>query len=170
MRVSRTFLLACAVVATSQVQHAARAAEYVVHLVTEGAHGRFMFDPPVLFAQPGDTIRFVPDDAMHAVKSIAGMLPEGAAPWRGRMGEEIVVELDQPGVYGVKCRSGYDVGMVGMLVVGDDPPNFEQAQKVRHPPAASMAFQAMFAEVGCRSAPVGLPQLRPALPPLRARR
>ena len=150
MRVSRTFLLACAVVATSQVQHAASAAEYVVHLVTEGAHGRFMFDPPVLFAQPGDTVRFVPDDAMHAVKSIAGMLPEGAAPWRGRMGEEIVVELDQPGVYGVKCRSGYDVGMVGMLVVGDDPPNFEQAQKVRHPPAASMAFQAMFAEVGCR--------------------
>ena len=87
---------------------------------------------------------------MHAVKSIAGMLPEGAAPWRGRMGEEVVVELDQPGVYGVKCRSGYDVGMVGLLVVGDDPPNFAQAQKVRHPPAASMAFQAMFAEVGCR--------------------
>ena len=75
MRVSRTFLLACAVVATSQVQHAARAAEYVVHLVTEGAHGRFMFDPPVLFAQPGDTIRFVPDDAMHAATASSWTSP-----------------------------------------------------------------------------------------------
>ena len=121
-----------------------------MRLVTESGQGRFLFEPPVLFAQPGDTVRFVPDDPMHAVKSIAGMLPDGAAPWRGRMGEEIVVELKQPGVYGVKCRSGYDVGMVGLLVVGDDPPNFAQAQKVRHPPAASMAFQAMFAEVGCR--------------------
>ena len=149
MNVLRALSLACALVAASAVQNAAGAAEHVVHLVTESAHGRFLFEPPILYAQPGDTIRFVPDDPMHAVKSIPGMLPEGAASWRGRMGEEIVVELDRPGVYGVKCRSGYDVGMVGMLVVGDDPPNFVQAQKVRHPPAASMAFQAMFAAVGC---------------------
>lgn len=143
-------LLACASLATSLVQHPVHAAEHVVHLVTESGHGQFLFEPPVLFAQPGDTVRFVPDDPMHAVKSIAGMLPAGAVAWRGRMGEEVVVELDRPGVYGVKCRSGYEIGMVGLLVVGDDPPNFAQAQKVRHPPAASIAFQAMFADVGCR--------------------
>jgi pseudoazurin len=108
------------------------------------------FDPSGLYVPPGDTVRCVPHDARHAVKCIAGMMPEGAAPWRGRMGEEVVVRLDRPGVYGVKCRSGYDVGMVGLLVVGDDPPNFAQAQKVRHPPAATHAFQAMFAEAGCR--------------------
>jgi pseudoazurin len=142
--------LAGALLAAGMLHHGARAAEHVVHLVTESEHGRFLFEPPVLFAQPGDTVRFVPDDAMHAVKSIAGMLPAGAASWRGRMGEEIVVVLEQPGVYGVKCRSGYDVGMVGMLVVGDDPPNFREAQRVRHPPAASMAFREMFAVVGCR--------------------
>ena len=146
----RTALLAGALAASSLLSQAASAAEHVVHLVTEGEHGRFMFDPPVVYAQTGDTIRFLPDDAMHAVKSIVGMLPEGAASWRGRMGEEVLVQLDQPGVYGVKCRSGYDIGMVGLLVVGDDPPNFAQAQTVRHPAAASRAFQSMFAEVGCQ--------------------
>jgi pseudoazurin len=142
--------LAAVLLVAGALQHVVLAAEHTVRLVTENEHGRFLFDPPVLFAQPGDTVRFVPDDAMHAVKSIAGMLPAGAASWRGRMGEEVVVVLEQPGVYGVKCRSGYDVGMVGMLVVGDDPPNFHQAQKVRHPPAASMAFHALFAAVGCQ--------------------
>ena len=149
MLAARTALIAGALAVMGPVQQAA-AAEHVVHLVTEGADGRFLFEPPVLYAETGDTIRFVPDDPMHAVKSIAGMLPEGAASWRGRMGEEVVVRLDRPGVYGVKCRSGYDVGMVGLLVVGGDPPNFAKAQMVRHPPAAAHAFQAMFAEVGCR--------------------
>jgi pseudoazurin len=150
VRISWTLPLVCALVAASPVPQSVRAAEYTVHLVTESAHGRFLFEPPVLFAEPGDIVHFVPDDPMHAIKSIAGMLPEGAVSWRGRMGEEIVVRLDRPGVYGVKCRSGYDVGMVGLVVVGDDPPNFAQAQTVRHPPAASMAFAAMFAAVGCR--------------------
>ena len=31
------------------------------------------------------------------VKSVPGMLPEGAVPWRGRMGETISVRLDRPG-------------------------------------------------------------------------
>ena len=40
--------------------------------------------------------------------------------------------------------------MVGLIVVGDAPPNFEAAQQVRHPPAAANAFHEMFAQVGCR--------------------
>ena len=55
-----------------------------------------------------------------------------------------------------------------MLVVGDDPPNFREAQRVRHPPAASMAFQTMFAEVGCRLQLSRLPRLNRARS-LRAR-
>lgn len=144
--VLKALLLAAGLASVGTV---ARAAEHVVRLVTESDAGRFLFVPPIVYAQPGDTVRFVPDDGMHAVKAISAMLPQGAKPWRGRMGEEVDVTLDQPGVYGVKCRSGYDIGMVGLIVVGDDPPNFAAAQKARHPPAASHAFAAMFAEVGC---------------------
>jgi pseudoazurin len=153
LTVSRTLLLACTLVVTGLVEPAARAAEHIVHLATESAQGRFLFEPSLLFAVPGDTVRFVSEDGMHGVKSIKGMLPAGATPWRGRMGEEVVVTLDRPGVYGVKCRSGYDIGMVGLVVVGDDPPNFAEAQRVRHPPAAAMAFQAMFAQAACNLHP-----------------
>jgi pseudoazurin len=147
---SKTLLCAALLVVTGLPDPVARAAEHVVHLMSEGAAGRFLFEPPVVFAATGDTVRFVPDDGMHAVKAIKGMLPDGAAAFRGRMGEEVVVKLDRSGVYGVKCRSSYDIGMVGLIVVGEDPPNFEAAQKVRHPPAASMAFAKMFDEAGCR--------------------
>jgi pseudoazurin len=142
-------LLALGAVSATVVVSAAFAAEHVMSLVTEGTHGRFRFDPPLVLAQPGDTVRFVPQDSMHAVKSVAGMLPEGVAPWRGRMGEELVVPLPQPGVYGVKCRSGYEVGMVGLIVVGDNEANWASAAAVRHPPTASSAFAALFAEAAC---------------------
>jgi pseudoazurin len=128
------------------------AADHLMHLVTEGQHGRFEFEPPLLFIDPGDSVRFVPDDHMHGVKSVAGMLPEGATPWRGRMGEELVVTLDQPGVYGVKCPAGYKVGMVGLIVVGHDLVNWDLARSVRHPPEPSQAFAALFDAAACHLA------------------
>ena len=121
-----------------------------MRLVTESEQGRFLFEPSLLVIDPGDTVMFVPESRMHGVKSVAGMLPEGAAPWRGRMGEQISVRLDQPGVYGVKCPAGYDVGMVGLIVVGNDPANWQSARAVRHPPAASTAFDELFAAAACR--------------------
>jgi pseudoazurin len=142
-------LLALALLPATVLAPVAFAAEHVMRLVTEGTDGRFRFEPPLMLAEPGDTVRFVPQDAMHAVKSVAGMLPDGVAPWRARMGEELVVPLAQQGVYGVKCRSGYEVGMVGLIVVGDSAANWASAEAVRHPPAASAAFAALFSEAAC---------------------
>ena len=142
-------LLALALVVGSVHVRAAWAAEHVMKLVTEDANGRFHFEPALVVAEPGDSVRFEPDGPMHAVKSVAGMLPEGVAPWRGRMGEELVVQLDRPGLYGVKCRSGYEVGMVGLIVVGESAPNWDDAIAVRHPPAASAAFAALFGQAAC---------------------
>ena len=142
-------LLALVLLAGSVHAPAARAAEHLMRLVTEDGNGRFHFEPALVLAAPGDSVRFVPDAPMHAVKSVAGMLPHGVAPWRGRMGEELVVQLDQPGLYGVKCRAGYEVGMVGLIVVGDSAPNWEDALAVRHPPAASAVFAALFGEAAC---------------------
>ncbi|MGD9509494.1 MAG: plastocyanin/azurin family copper-binding protein [Geminicoccaceae bacterium] len=129
---------------------AAIPAEYSVHLVSENESGRFRFEPAVVYAEVGDTVRFIPDDGMHAAKSVPGMLPVGASPWRGGMGETISVHLEEPGVYGVKCRSGYEVGMVGLIVVGSDPPNWDQARAVRHPPRPSAEFALLFDEAGCK--------------------
>jgi pseudoazurin len=145
----RAALLGWGVVALAAMQVPAGAADHTVHLVTEDEQGRFQFQPAIVYADVGDTVRFVPDDDMHAVKSVPGMLPEGAVPWRGRMGETISVRLDRPGVYGVKCRSGYELGMVGLIVVGSDPPNWQQAQAVRHPARASQTFAGLFDEAGC---------------------
>ena len=43
------------------------------------------FDPQITFAQPGDTVTWT-DMPAHDTASIEGMIPEGAEPWRSKMG------------------------------------------------------------------------------------
>jgi pseudoazurin len=129
------------------------AAEHLVRLVTDGAEGRFRFEPPIVFAAPGDAVRLVPDSRLHGAKSIAGMLPAATAPWRGRMGQEVRVELRQPGVYGLKCTAHYTLGMVGLIVVGGDPTNWGAAQAVRHPPAPAAVLEQLFGTAACQLGP-----------------
>jgi pseudoazurin len=133
---------------------AALAAEHQMRLRTESEGGRFRFDPPLLFAAPGDEIRFVPDNHLHAVKSIAGMLPRGVQPWRGRMGETMSVRLEAPGVYGLKCAAHYQIGMVALIVVGSEPTNWRNARAVRHPPPPTEALNELFAAAACHFGPI----------------
>ncbi len=121
------------------------AAEVTVRMVTDGAAGRFRFEPSIVRIRPGDTVRFVAHDPIHATKSIPGMMPEGAVPWWGEMGKPLEVTFTVPGVYGFKCPSHYTVGMVGLVVVGDPSPNLEEARSVRHPRMAQEAFDRLFA-------------------------
>ena len=146
----RTSLLPAALLALLLALPAAAplaAAEVTVRMVTDGAEGRFRFEPRIVRIEPGDTVRFVAHDPIHATKSIPGMIPEGARPWWGEMGRPLEVTFTVPGVYGFKCPSHYTVGMVGLIVVGDPSPNLARARAVRHPRMAQEAFARLFAEL-----------------------
>lgn len=123
------------------------AAEHVVRTITEDERGRFRFEPAMLRIRRGDTVRFVPDARLHGVKSIPGMIPDGARPWWSAMGEVLVLRFEVPGVYGYKCPSHYGMGMVGLIVVDDPTPNLDAARRVAHPPAAARVFARLFARL-----------------------
>jgi len=50
-------------------------------------------------------------------------MPEGAAGWKSKMGEEgFSVKLEKEGAYVYKCNPHMTTGMVGAIVVGDGAP------------------------------------------------
>ena len=78
--------------------------------------------PLVLFAQPGDTVRFTGMTG-HDTETIDGMIPEGAETWKSKLGEEgFSVTLNQEGMYVYKCNPHMSTGMVGVIIVGDTRP------------------------------------------------
>src|ERR1700741_3282481 len=103
------------------------AAEVEVKMLNKGAEGMMVFEPALVKIEPGDTVKFVATDKSHNAATIKGMLPEGAAPFAGKMNEDVVVTFDKPGAYGVKCMPHYAMGMVALVVVGK-PDNLDAAK------------------------------------------
>jgi pseudoazurin len=124
----------------------ASAAEIEVKMLNKGAEGMMVFEPALVRIAPGDTVRFVPADKGHDAASIDGMLPEGAKPFEGKMSEEIAVVFDKPGIYGVKCKPHYGMGMVALIAVGE-PGNLEAAKAVKQTGKAKQTFAKLFDEL-----------------------
>ena len=135
---SKALLLAAALVGAFGA--AASAAEVEVKLLNRGSAGVMVFEPAFVQVQPGDTVKFVATDKGHNVESIDGMLPEGAAAVAGKMGEDTAVTFDRPGVYGVRCKPHYGMGMVALIVVGK-PANLDQAKAVKQVGKAKKVFE-----------------------------
>ncbi len=103
-----------------------------------------VFTPDILHVQLGDSVTFIPTDNGHNTASKRGMLPEGAEPWNSPMDEEFNVTFTVEGVYGYVCVPHYEMGMVGLIVVGDGMANLEDAKDVRQAGSARSAFRALF--------------------------
>jgi pseudoazurin len=137
----RTVLL-CTIL-TAALCGAASAAEIEVKMLNKGATGVMVFEPAYIQIQPGDSVKFVSTDKGHNAESIEGMLPDGAAEIAGKMGEDTTVAFGKAGVYGIRCKPHYGMGMVAMVVVGT-PDNVDQAKAVSHPGKAKPTFAALF--------------------------
>ncbi|MDQ0315020.1 pseudoazurin [Amorphus orientalis] len=122
---------------------AANAAEFEIKMLNKGEAGVMVFEPAYVKAAPGDTVRFVATDKGHNAETIKGMVPDGAQPFKGKFNEEVVVTLDQEGIYGIKCMPHYAMGMVAVIEVGE-PTNLAEAQDVRHPGKAKTVFADIF--------------------------
>jgi len=125
---------------------AAAAAEIEVKMLNKGSDGVMVFEPSLVKIEPGDTVKFISTDKGHNAETINGMLPEGAAPFVGKVNQDIAVSFDKPGVYGVKCLPHYGMGMVALVVVGT-PANQDEAKAVSHPGRAKQVFATLFGKL-----------------------
>jgi pseudoazurin len=119
------------------------AAEVEVKMLNKGAEGLMVFEPALVRIEPGDTVKFIATDKSHNAETIKGMLPAGAAPFAGKMNEDVSVTFDKAGVYGVKCMPHYGMGMVALVVVGK-PDNLDEAKATPHAGKAKQVFAALF--------------------------
>jgi len=141
----RPFNLAAAAALLMLATAPVMAANFEVHMLNKGADDTAMvFEPALTKVGVGDTVTFIPTDKGHNAEVIKGILPDGAEPFKGGMGKEIVVTFTVPGVYGVKCSPHFAMGMVAAVVVGD-PVNLDAAKAVKLPAKAKERFDAALA-------------------------
>jgi pseudoazurin len=138
----KIFMLATAAVLVT-VAGGAFAAEIEVKMLNKGAEGAMVFEPALIKVAPGDTVKFISTDKGHNAETIKGMLPADATPFLGKLGADVAVTFDKPGVYGVKCLPHYGMGMVAMVVVGT-PTNLDEAKAVPQVGKAKQVMAGLF--------------------------
>ena len=102
------------------------AAEHQVKMLNTGKDGIMVFEPAVLHAAKGDTVKFIKTDAAHNSSSF--FAPKGAKGWKGKQDEEIAVKLDEEGIYMYQCDPHKPMAMVGVIQVGKAT-NLDEAKK-----------------------------------------
>ena len=78
----------------------------------------------------GDTITWVPTSKGHNVHFIAG--PDGwELPKKSKNNKEVAITFDTPGVYLYQCTPHATMGMIAMVIVGDDTSNLDDIKSIK---------------------------------------
>lgn len=141
-----TFTAAAAAAVLALATLPAFAANFDVEMLNKAPNGDTMaFSPVLTRVAVGDTVTFKPTDKGHDAMAIADLIPTGAEPFKGKMGEEITVTFTVPGVYVIKCSPHFAMGMIAVVVVGDDLGNLDAVKAAKLPKPARARLDAALA-------------------------
>jgi pseudoazurin len=126
----------------------ARAADFEVHMLNKGEAGAMVFEPASLKLMLGDTVTFVPTDKGHNAETVKDLVPAAGAPFKGKINEAVTVTFDAPGIYVVKCMPHFAMGMVAVMVVGEDHSNLAAVKAASLPKKARERIDAGLSELG----------------------
>ena len=94
----------------------------------------------------GDTITWLPKSKGHNVHFLAG--PEGwDLPKKSKQNKEVEITFDIPGVYLYQCTPHATMGMIGMVVVGDDVSNKDAIAKAKIRGKSKKTFKKLLGEL-----------------------
>lgn len=91
-----------------------------VEMLNRGENRESMiFRPDFVRVQPGDTVKFIAKDRGHSAESDTKLWDESVDTFVGKINEEIEYTFENEGLFGVKCKPHYAMGMVMTIAVGD---------------------------------------------------
>ena len=94
----------------------------------------------------GDTITWVPTTKGHNVHFLAG--PDGwDIPKKSKNNEEVAITFDVPGVYLYQCTPHATMGMIALIVVGEDTSNLDAIKKMKIRGKSKKKFKKLLKEI-----------------------
>lgn len=110
--------LSLAAALSTLIASSAFAEVHEVQMLNRTDDARMAFEPSFLQIAEGDTVKFIASDKGHNAETIDGMIPDGATAFAGAINEEIAVDFNTAGLYGIKCKPHFAIGMVMTIAVG----------------------------------------------------
>ena len=112
----------------------------------DDAGNKMVYSEELARVDVGETITWVPTSKGHNVEWIAG--PDGAElPKKSKNGKEVSMTFEVPGIYYYWCTPHKGMGMIGLVVVGDDVSNKDAIAKAKALGKSKKKLKALIGEL-----------------------
>ena len=105
------------------------AENYTVEMLNKLGKERMVYSEKVLSIKVNDEITWKSVDKGHNVEFIG--MPKGASKYKSKISKDAKYTFTQPGIYLYQCTPHKAMGMIGLVVVGEDKNNLDKIKKVK---------------------------------------
>ncbi len=108
----------------------AYAADLTIDMLNKNADGeRMVYSTEVAKVAIGDTITWLPASKGHNVHFISA--PDGIELVKSKMNKDFSFTFEKEGIYLYQCTPHKSMGMIGLVVVGENTDNLDSVKKTK---------------------------------------
>jgi len=105
------------------------AATHKLEMLNKLGKERMIFSKKVISINLNDDVLWKSVDKGHNVQFIG--MPDGAKKYKSKISKDASYKFEKPGIYLYQCTPHRAMGMIGIVVVGNDKSNMEKIKKVK---------------------------------------
>ena len=105
------------------------AASYEIEMLNKLEKEKMLFSKKVIKIDINDEVLWKSVDKGHNVEFIG--MPDGALKYKSKISKDAVYKFSKVGIYLYQCTPHKAMGMIGIVVVGNDTSNLEVVKKAK---------------------------------------
>ena len=133
------------VIVTLFISTSASAADMTIEMLNKDADGnKMVFSEEIARVDIGDIITWIPTTKGHNVEMISS---PNDMKLKSKNGKEVKISFDKAGIYYYWCTPHKGMGMIGLVVVGNDTSNIDQIAKAKAMGKSKKKLKKLLAEL-----------------------
>ena len=121
------------------------AASYEIEMLNKLGKEKMLFSKKVIKIDINDEVLWKSVDKGHNVEFIG--MPEGVKKFKSKINKDVEYEFKVPGIYLYQCTPHKAMGMIGLVIVGNDKSNLEKIKKVKLRGKSKKVFKKLLKEL-----------------------
>ena len=105
------------------------AANHELEMLNKLGKERMVFSKKMISIDLNDQVLWKSVDKGHNVQFIG--MPDGAKKYKSKISKDASYKFEKPGIYLYQCTPHKAMGMIGIVVVGNNKNNLEKIKKVK---------------------------------------
>ncbi|HCM08056.1 MAG TPA: pseudoazurin [Alphaproteobacteria bacterium] len=127
------------------ISTSASAADMTIEMLNKDADGnKMVFSEEIARVDIGDIITWIPTTKGHNVEMISS---PNDMKLKSKNGKEVKISFDKAGIYYYWCTPHKGMGMIGLVVVGNDTSNIDQIAKAKAMGKSKKKLKKLLAEL-----------------------